>query len=423
MPTRSSYVLVVAAIVGLVALVGASPAAAARRRAFATSVSGNGNLSSWAEAGGLLGVAAADEICRARAEAGGQPNAEFFVAWLSAPTLDAYCRVQGRTGTKANGCNGGSFPAGPWFNVSGLPMTGTLAELTGPEGIIYRGVLRDEFNEEFEAANPVTFWTGTQRTGAAASETCSGWVVGQSGVHGRVGDTLSTAGEWTSATSTSCHQLRRLLCLETGIGEADPQPQWSPGAIVFTTSVAGTGDLSSWPEAGGESGLEAGDAICRTLAAAARLPEPESFVAWLSDSTLDARDRLTLLSAPLRRLDGFLIANSIFQLLGDRNLNSLHVDEYGRYLVDQLRSYTGTLGSGTATGGSCDDWTSGSASATGTRGSVARMLSGEWSASSGGGNAECVDVARLYCFAQVVTIFWDGFDQTGDAGRWSSVTP
>ena len=44
------------------ALVVASPVSAVKRRAFVTSVTGNGNLNSWADSGGLFGVAAAGTL-------------------------------------------------------------------------------------------------------------------------------------------------------------------------------------------------------------------------------------------------------------------------------------------------------------------------------------------------------------------------
>jgi len=41
---------------------------------------------------------------------------------------------------------------------------------------------------------------------------------------------------------------------------------------AFVTSASGTGNLNSWPDAGGLFGLAAGDAICRAQATAAGLP-------------------------------------------------------------------------------------------------------------------------------------------------------
>ena len=58
----------------LLMLLAAAPSQAVKRRAFVTSVSGNGNLFTWAGATGLTGIERADSVCRARATAGGLPN-------------------------------------------------------------------------------------------------------------------------------------------------------------------------------------------------------------------------------------------------------------------------------------------------------------------------------------------------------------
>ena len=76
---------------------------------------------------------------------------------------------------------------------------------------------------------------------------------------------------------------------------------WSPGALVFVTSAIGTGQLGSWPQADGATGIDAGYKICQSLAAVAGLPSPASFVPWLSTNLVDARDRLTT-DGPFRRI-------------------------------------------------------------------------------------------------------------------------
>ncbi len=48
---------------------------------------------------------------------------------------------------------------------------------------------------------------------------------------------------------------------------------------VFVTSVKGSGDLSTWPDANGKTGIEAGDAICQARAQTAGLSG--TFIAWL----------------------------------------------------------------------------------------------------------------------------------------------
>ena len=58
----------------LLALAAACAQAQDLRRAFVTSTAGNGNLSTWADAGGQAGLAAADAICQARGRRrNGQP--------------------------------------------------------------------------------------------------------------------------------------------------------------------------------------------------------------------------------------------------------------------------------------------------------------------------------------------------------------
>jgi hypothetical protein len=151
----------------------AAPANAVNRRAFVTSVAGNGNLfsGSWPGASGATSLDRADSVCRARATAGGLPNAMTYRAWLSTSSTDAYCHVQGLNGKKANGCNGAAQSGGgPWYIQNGItPFSPALAELTGPEKVTYRPVLMDEFGDE-PAYEVGDYWTGTTADGE-----CSAW--------------------------------------------------------------------------------------------------------------------------------------------------------------------------------------------------------------------------------------------------------
>ena len=263
------------------ALVATSPALAVKRRAFATSVQGPGNLSSWADAGGNTGLAAGDAICRARAAAGGLPNAATYRAWLSNSATDAYCHVQGLSGTVGNACLGASQPGGgPWYQANGITaFTDTLARLTGPGHVIYRNLLFDEFGQTIPLAE-MQIWTGTGIVGAGTGEDCTSW--GTNAGTGRTGSTYESAYHWTYAWESACTVSHRLLCLEPGASEPLALT-WSPAALVFVTDpVQPGGDLSSWTGASGAQGIAAGDAVCRTQAAAAHLPVPDSFVAWLS---------------------------------------------------------------------------------------------------------------------------------------------
>ena len=407
------------------ALVTTAPAEAVRRRVFATSVTGTGNLGSWPDAGAATGIAAGDAICRARATAASLPNANTFRAWLSSASTDAYCHVQGLTGHRDPGCAGGPpQAAGPWFRFTfptSLPYSEELDELTAPAGVIYRPVLFDEFGNGLDDEMPL-YWTGTDEDGSSYPDThCSGWVSAAVSQYGVTGSALGTAQLWTLGSGNTCNASLRLLCFEPGASEATGQRWSTPGSLVFMTSAMGNADLGSWSEAGAQTGLAAGDAICRTLAAEAHLPAPASFVAWLSSGAVDARDRLTS-NGPYRRIDGVTVANSEADLLDGTNDNSIHQHEDGGYQIGQASGqvFTGTLADGTASSGThCSNWTSGAQiDVTGGVGGTA--FNSSWTDYS---LTSCSYGLHLYCFSNAVTLFWDGFDLTGNASRWSSAVP
>ena len=77
-----------------------------------------------------------------------------------------------------------------------------------------------------------------------------------------------------------------LLTVTVALATADPSTAARRRAWV--TSVTGTGNLASWPDAGGLGGLAAGDAICRARAAAAGLPNANAYRVWLSTAATDA---------------------------------------------------------------------------------------------------------------------------------------
>jgi len=418
LPVRfRALVLCALLVLGLLA---AAPASAVNRRAFVTSLAGNGNLfsGSWPGASGATSLDRADSVCRARATAGGLPNATTYRAWLSTSSTDAYCHVQGLTGKKATGCGGGAQPgAGPWYIQNGItPFSPALAELTGPGKTTYRPVLMDESGDEpaFEVG---AHWTGTTADGEHDGESCLDWTSSNVAEYGVRGHVQSSARGWTSGASYTCDSPLRLLCLEPGASEPF-HLGWSPGALAFVSSQSGQGDLGAWPQAGDATGLAAGDAICRNLAAAAHLPAPESFVAWLSDATHDARDRVTV-DASIRRVDHYPIAGSRADLLDGFATNSLHVDENGSHASIQYGVQTGTFADGTATLDDCDGWTTASAPFEATFGQASYARSHRWS--EGFANT-CNITRRIYCFSNVVTVFWDGFE-TGAASRWSSAVP
>lgn len=398
------------------------PSAAVKRRAFVTSVTGNANLSSWPGASGSTPHQRADSICRNRAQLAGLPNHAAYRAWLSTSTTDAYCHVQGLTGKKATGCGGAVLPgAGPWYLANGVSyFTGSLEDLVGPDRVIYRPVILDEHVQETDAN--VRIWTGTTASGQAIGSWCNDWTSSNSGQFAVIGAANHSARDWTELGVLSCDGLARLLCLETGPSEIPTPLAWNDGAIVFVTSGIGTGDLSSWPEAHGKSGLAAADEICREHARQAGVSFSESFVAWLGIPGDEAEERITV-DAQFRRLDAFTIAGSRADLLDGSISNSLHVDELGRYIAHTPAVWTGTDSHGNVKTPNCSDWTSASSDEIGALGRASGARNGLWADAAFG---YCHHPSRLFCFSNVVTVeptlFDDGFE-TGTTSAWSATAP
>jgi hypothetical protein len=87
------------------------------------------------------------------------------------------------------------------------------------------------------------------------------------------------------------------------------------------------------------------------------LPNWQSYTAWLSDSTTDARDRIYKGRGRYLRVDMTPIADSWEQLFSGHLLAPIEIDESGQHAAAEV--WTGTLPDGTAVPGSthCDDWT------------------------------------------------------------------
>lgn len=188
--------------------------------------------------------------------------------------------------------------------------------------------------------------------------------------------------------------------------------------VVFVTSITGTPDLGSWVDAGGATGLAAGDAICQGRAAAGGLSNPENFVAWLSGFGDDAYCRLHGLTGkksdncgqgslpesagPWVRSDGFPFAPAIGELLAPTNavFAPPWFDEFGQPTSLFAAPLTGTDVDGTVidTDRTCDDWTSTEASPGPVVGSAA-ATSSQWTHS--GGVSCSYSFASLLCMERV----------------------
>lgn len=205
-----------------------------------------------------------------------------------------------------------------------------------------------------------------------------------------------------------------LAAVAPGFAPAGAAARSGAAPAAFVTSVAGTGDLGSWPDAGLAVGLDAGDAICAARAAGAGLPDPGQFRAWLSTETVDAfchvqgwsGERVTNCglpgppenAGPWWRTDGHPFLPRLLSALGPAGAvrTAPDVDEFGTAIpdADNVAVWTGTTDDGVALAGSvCQGWTSGSTSS-GVRGHLRVATAGftEYFL-----NGACGNQARLLC--------------------------
>ncbi len=155
---------------------------------------------------------------------------------------------------------------------------------------------------------------------------------------------------------------------------------------VFVTSTMHTGNLG---------GLAGADAVC---AARATLLGG-TWVAWLSTSAIDAKDRLPANGGPwVRTGDGSKVADDIADLtdgtLDDEILN----DETGIQPVGSDEVFTGTLANGTRAGTTCADWTSASGAVMATTGDSDED-DATWTVD--GDLSACNDTLPIYCFEAI----------------------
>jgi hypothetical protein len=395
----------------LAAAAAAVPAEAATMRAFVTSATCNGNLGACTAAVGDVGVAAANNLCQElAATAGLTGGGEIFRAWISDATADAYCNVLGLAGQRfgAPACGVGSLPAaGPWVRRDGLPFAASIADLVGAGPITPLG------RTEGGLTVPTSYFhTGSNSDGThRASHSCGGWIDGTASGLTAGGNTDVVHLIWASGASTTCETPRRLICLEVGAGDPFAYPS-QPGALAFVSSASGPGKMSLWAGSGGTDGLFGADAVCRSLATAALLPFPTSFVAFLSAAPTSALSRLTI-DGPWERVDGVPIAASAADLTDGALAAPISLDETGAQPSEDV--WTGSDEGGLPAGSDCAGWTSALGADTG-------MLGRSWRSESswtGGSSSACdQSLYRLFCFSNQILLGWDHFE-SGDFRRWS----
>jgi hypothetical protein len=141
------------------------------------------------------------------------------------------------------------------------------------------------------------------------------------------------------------------------------------------------------------NGLSGADAKCQSLAEGANLPG--IYMAWLSDSSTDARSRLVNSPGFYVNFYGDIVADGWDDLESGNLRWPIMYDEIGSAYPNYDIVWTGTQVDGTHSGSSCDDWL-GASGFVGTVGRVGYPNEG-WTSDS---ELDCLQMGRLYCIQQ-----------------------
>ena len=199
---------------------------------FVSSTSGTGDLDSWADAGGQVGIAAGDAICQARAATARLPVPASFHVWLSDTANDAACRVRGQTGLVAGGCDGVT-PAldAPYRRIDGFVLASSFADLT--DALLSTSISVNELGNGVFA----NVWTGSTAAGTLAPNgTCSEWQDGTNGSTTEFGRSDRTDGKWSLNGSTICSATSRIFCV--GAAVADFWDDFESGSFARWTATS-----------------------------------------------------------------------------------------------------------------------------------------------------------------------------------------
>jgi hypothetical protein len=168
------------------------------KRAFLTSVSGNGNLASWADSNNLTSMAGADQVCQARARYAGYANPSNFKAWFTYTTSITSRIVNTSL---------------PYVRPDGIVLGTSRTDML--DGKLAAPWEETETNQYVQGNYDTGYaWTGLYYYGSYTGYYCSGWSTNQNFYYGTVGvyDSLDTYA--INRTQQTCDLTARLYCVE-----------------------------------------------------------------------------------------------------------------------------------------------------------------------------------------------------------------
>ncbi len=267
--------------------------------------------------GALGGLAGADAICRARAQAASLPGT--FVAWLSTSTVNARDRLGSARG---------------WLRTDGLPIADTVADLAA-DRLLYPIAL-DEFGTNGGANYEPE--TGSTNGTVTSGETCGDYA--DVNGNGMIGIAQSGSLEWETFAATVCNVELPLFCFQTD--------HTQPLQALTGTTRRVFESTSSWTAS---TGIANADSLCATEASTASLPG--TFHALLATDTATAASRFALGAAAWSRVDNVVVTSDLMT-----SSAGIYVTADGTYrdTVDQI--VVGAADPFSLGTNDCTNWTS-----------------------------------------------------------------
>ncbi len=309
---------------------------------------------------------AADAICQTIATGAGLIGT--YVAWVS----DANSAAPSRLGA-----------ARGFVRPDGQPFADAITDIEA--GKIFNPLRLDENGNS--TTGSTTVWTGINRDGTLATDTCLNWTsiaMTDSALTGR-NDGGPVA--WTARTNNACVASRRLYCFQT-----DFTTPLTPTPTTGKRAFYSVGGLTPGPT----TGITAADAFCANEAAAAGLSG--AYMALLATSTASAISRFpTAATSTYVRPDGIVIAAGTTLAAGNALQSGIWQHADGTYAANS-NAWTGATtpsvaGSALST---CNDWGA-TTSMSGIGGPVTLADSFWW---NGFTNGDCTQPFRVYCLEE-----------------------
>jgi len=251
-----------------------------------------------------------------------------------------------------------------FIRTDGQPFADRIADITA--GRILHPLNLDE-SGDIVGGGADYVWTGTANAGTTTTSTCSDWTSSSSAEMGEVGLVVSGPFGWSDAGAFPCNVLESsgplLYCFDTShIAPLTITPV--TGRIGFVSK--GTFDPST--------GIAAADTLCASEATTAGLANASTFKALLSTTTASAASRFNVSegSEPFVRVDGIEIATAPNLAAGTLD-SGIWQNADGTYVTaGTTLAWTGSTTPSTVGSHTCTNWSTNSASITGSVGDSSR---------------------------------------------------